>query len=312
MEKRDKLVYALLALLCAAHYAVGYFAPKAPSPYQFSALVTALLTISITIPFYAAWFAGLYAGLTLRSAVRTMREHEDKTAFSRISTGVFLLTAFLIASSMVTAPRPYFPDNRAVLAFITIVSNYLYTLGPLIGFYFLSSGSAHLRRPMTGGSSPLVALLGAVTFAAYGAAYLWLLFTNPTRQVGTATVLPTYYLPDALIVMTLVLPFFVSLGLSLVAIYRMVQYFHGVSGLIYKRSALNFIVGMLFVLGGSVFLQGILSLGSSRLAGLGLGAILVIVYAFLGLTTFGYLSLALGARKLAIIERVMQKYEANG
>lgn len=310
MSNREKAAYVLVALLCITHFLIGHFAPKEPSPYDFGPLFTIILGLTITVPYYLTWFMGVYAGMTLSVTVPNMAEREDKIAFSRLSTGVFLLTFGLIATSMISSVRAYFASDAAFVATNTIISNYAYILGPLLGFTFMYSGSKHLRSASSARLSSFWTFVGVVMVAMYAAVYLWLVFTNETRQFSsTPGVAPSYYLPDFLVVTTIVVPFFASLVLSLLAVVHLTQYYRGVSGLIYKKSAMNFILGSLFVIGGSNLLMTLLSIGTVRLRGLSVPVLLLIIYLFLGLTAFGFLYLALGARKLAIIERVMRKYD---
>lgn len=327
MSNSHKAVYAIVSVLWAAYLVLTLAAPVAPSPYVLSDTVRLLLNFSIVVPFLAVWLAGFYAGLTLLATVPSMRDKEDKLAFSRLAIGVFALATARMLNTLVGALRPYYPPVSAGAAFLTILANYIEIAGPLVGFAFIVAGSAHLRRadgrlglpsrsaalqPQGQGTIDSWSMALGFAFIAYAVLYVWLVFTNDARQFAPSpSVPPTYFLPDALIVATIILPVLVSCVLSFVSIMRLRQYYRGVSGEIYKQSTMHFIRGFLFAIAGAIMLQALLSLGTNRLLGLGLAPLLAAIYAFLALKTFGFLSMALGARKLAIIERVMQKYEAK-
>jgi hypothetical protein len=57
--------------------------------------------------------------------------------------------------------------------------------------------------------------------------------------------------------------------------------------------------------------MAVLSIGTARLTGIGLGLLLLIVYILIGTQTLGKVFVAIGASKLAAIERVMEKYESD-
>lgn len=312
LNAREKMIYGGVFVLWIGYFLLGQYAPKQPSPYSFSPVATILLTLSIAVPFLVAWIAGCYAGTTLLLSVPTMQEKEDKIAFTRIAYGMFSLIGGLIIASLIGSAKPYVVGDATLTAVLTIITNYLYILGPLVGFACIFSGSGHLRR--TEGDRLLSGWLPAlgVGLALFSAVYLWLTFTNTTRQVGvSAQIQASYFLSDALIVATIILPFLVTQVLTFFSVARLVDYYRSSTGAIYKQAATYLIVGCLSVMGGADLLQALLSLGSTRLLGLGLGALLLIVYAFLAFKTFGFFYLALGARKLATIEKVMQKYESS-
>ncbi|HTK05388.1 MAG TPA: hypothetical protein VL500_07415 [Candidatus Eisenbacteria bacterium] len=312
MNSRKLSAYAATVLAWTAYFTATLLAPKAAgsNPWGISPLGLLLLQLSIALPYLLTWLAGCYGVLTLRTAVRTMPDKEDAKSFARIADGVLVLLCGLVVTSFLSAARSYLRDAPQATASLTILTNYVYILAPLVGFSFIYIGSGHLRRGTSAADLPRGwGALGALILGSFAALYAWLIYTNPTRQVSTeAGIQASYYLPDALIVATIVLPFLASCVVGLLAVLRLARYYRGVSGYVYKKSTLYFIDGLLFVIFGAVLLQALQSLGSSRLLGIGLGPLLLVIYAFLIAQGLGFVFVALGAKQLSAIERVMSKY----
>ena len=312
MNARKFSAYVATVLAWSVYFTATLLAPKqtGSNPWGISALGLLLLQLSIALPYLLTWLAGCYGVLTLRTAVRTMPDKEDARAFARIADGVLVLFLGLVVTSFLSAAKSYLRDDLQATAVLTILTNYAYIIAPLVGFSFIYVGSGHLRRGTSAADLPRGwGSLGALILASFSALYVWLIYTNPTRQFSTDPgVQATYYLPDALIVATIVLPFLAACTIGLLAVLRLARYYRGVSGYLYKRSTLHFINGLLFVIFGSVLLQALQSLGSGRLLGVGLGPLLLIIYVFLIAQGLGFVFVALGAKQLSAIERVMSKY----
>jgi hypothetical protein len=65
------------------------------------------------------------------------------------------------------------------------------------------------------------------------------------------------------------------------------------------------------IMASTVILQLLLSIGQTRLLGLGRGLILAIVYAFLLIQAVGYMLVARGTGRLAKLQRTLAKYQAD-
>jgi hypothetical protein len=82
------------------------------------------------------------------------------------------------------------------------------------------------------------------------------------------------------------------------------NYSRRVEGSIYRRALSALSWGIWAVIAGSVFLQGLQSLGSARLFKLGLAKLIIIIFALLTIQLLGYALVALGAKRLNKIETV--------
>jgi hypothetical protein len=137
--------------------------------------------------------------------------------------------------------------------------------------------------------------------------YFWLdsIFTNEIRTVTPDPRIPaTYYLKDSLIVLTIVIPSFLAWLMGIRTILNLDNYSRRVEGSIYRRALSALSWGIWAVIAGSVFLQGLQSLGSARLFKLGLAKLIIIIFALLTIQLLGYALVALGAKRLNKIETV--------
>src|SRR5688500_8808665 len=252
MNIRKLSAYAAVTLAWSVYFAATILAPRQANsnPWNITPFGILLLQMSIALPFLLTWLAGCYGVLTLRTAVRTMPDKEDAAAFAWIADGVLALLCGLILTSFLGVARSYLRTDPQAIVTLTVLTNYIYILAPLVGFSFIYRGSGHLHRGSSAADLPRTwSVLGALILVSFSALYVWLIFTNPSRQISR---LPsgqaTYYLSDALILATIVMPFLAACVIGLLAILRLAQYYRGVTGYLYKRSTINFISGLLFVI----------------------------------------------------------------
>src|SRR5882672_9275214 len=99
-----------------------------------------LLQITIIIPYIASWGVGIYALLTLEKFIESVENKKD-TFFLFIrsfQTGFLWIIMGSSLTSLIGAVRSYFMSNPTVIPSLTILTNYLYILFPLIGFIYLN------------------------------------------------------------------------------------------------------------------------------------------------------------------------------
>lgn len=313
MQKKARAAYVAVIIAWLAYAVIVLTTPLSKGSERFGITRTTafLLNLTIILPYLLTWLAGTYAAATMVSASKTMPEKEERAAYKKIGLGIAVLIGALIVAALVGSLRQRVVGNASATAAVVIVINYLYVFAPLVGFTLIYLGTGHLRSTNDASAKLLKwTVAGGLGLTLFAIAYVWLIFTNPTRQTGLGPETPaTYYLQDAAIVVTIIIPFLASCVIGLLAVLRIAAYQRGLSGYVFKKAALHLMGGFLWVIFGSIFLQGLQSIGSGRLMGLGLLPILAIVYVFLAAQAGGYFLLSSGARKLAAIETIMKKYE---
>jgi hypothetical protein len=303
---RHTAVYVFVGLCWVAYLVLTFSQPTESgpdSPYKLSDFQLRALQLTIAIPYLLIWLAAFHGALQIRTYQTSLAEGEHSKAFKMIFGGLAWLAVGLLATTIVGA----FRNMDALQGFestLVVVNNFLYVLFPLVGFSHLFVGSNILAReagvPLTAS-----AVVSAVLVAgAIAAAQLYLIFTDPAR-------LNTYHLSDPLLVGTIVLPTAASLVLCVITAFNLRGFLKKSAAIIYEKSFPPLTTGLTLIMASTIVLQLLLSLGQSRLLGIGLGGILVLVYAFLALQGAGYMLVASGTSRLAKLHRTLAKYRAD-
>jgi len=298
-----KWLYYGAAFLVWLAYSAATFSPGSladtAQKYHLPMFGVILIFASIELPFLICWLFGTAGWLYFRAYVHTM---PDNTAHRRgyrlVLAGLAILVLGLIVPSIISTLYARFVDAQPG-PIRTWISTYTGIIFPLIGFFVASLGSRRLLESLKLKAEPWLksptAVVPIVVFAAF---YLGLIFTNPGRQLPTAPGLTaTYYLPDILIILTIVLPVVATWAFGFRMVLNLEHYSHYVAP-DHKPALANIYNGVLVIIGSIILQQVIASLGSSRLTGLNLGLILIIIYLLLIIIAVGYGLIARSARQL--------------
>jgi hypothetical protein len=220
-----------------------------------------------------------------------------------LANGLMVMAIGMPVVSIASEVVSYFSATRLDLVpKAVMVSNYLSIAVSLWAFTWIFKGALGLAKIPGKKFSEVGSPLFIIPFAALSAVYVYFALISSVKSLAaTATTHGTYYLPDWLIVSTVLVPlvFVWYLGLrsaSFIAFYQKT-----VSGTIYRR-ALNLLsLGVVAVVLSSIIEQ-VLTLLSSSLSSLSTTGILVLIYALIALIGIGFLFIAQGANKLRKIE----------
>jgi hypothetical protein len=216
----------------------------------------------------------------------------------KITYGLLVLFGSLVIPTMIRAVYLFFAhDSRG--AGWNVFNNYMGIFFPLLSFFLMFLGSVqiarHIQPKVTRLAKATTVLLPVALFSVF---YLFMIFTNPIRQISSDPTVPaTYFLSDGMIVSTIVLPVIVTWLLGLLLVVNLEHYSH-FSKTINRPALVSFYNGIIIIVAITILSQVLSSLGSNRFSHLSLGVLLILVYALLGLVTFGFGLIAHGARKL--------------
>lgn len=269
--------------------------------------VTNLIRLSIAVPYLLIWLAAAYSFVKIKRYAIAIKPSIESSAFNKIANGVLILLGSLILASYSNSLKNLLVDNATLRPILTIITNYAYVFPYLFGFILLFKSAKELLNQHMNVKIPfsnyIVLGIPLVVFV-----YVWLelIFTNETRVIAVteASKFATYYLPDSILILTIVIPSLITWVLGVLTVIKFRLYYHRVKGILYKIALSTMIQGLVGVILGSVFLQSLLSLGSKRLIELGLDSLLLVIYFFLFLQAVGFYLIARGANKLTKIENV--------
>ncbi len=291
----------LILLLWGVYCGISLLTPQDPAvadKYHLSTLTLNLLIVSVSLPYLVCWLFGVFGWLYMRAFTQKQPRSNERGGFAKITYGLLALVASLIVPTLTRAVYMYISHNSTSAGW-NIFSNYMGIFFPLLGFSLMFLGSTQIVSQIT----PRVSRIAKFTtvffpVALFSVFYLFMIFTNPARQFPiNPSVQPTYFLPDGMIIGTVILPVIVTWFLGLLLVLNLEHYSH-YSKTINRGGLANFYNGVIIIVAITMLTQVLASLGDSRFANLSLGTLLAIIYVFLGLLTFGYGLIAHGAKKL--------------
>ena len=329
MNKSHKDFYSIYFIISALLW-MGYFYFTFTSPidpenrYGLTDPTTVrLIQVSFVLPIMVIWGFGAYAVNGLRKYLDLIKGTPEEAGLSRISLGIALLLLGFAFNTFVGSIRGHYnPINNYhdvlglidgdttrldVLRGFVILNHYLSVLWTVLPYTFMFIGSWLLVKT-SGLVKNLTSKLFFPAFALILASmmYLMLFFQNPIRQEPLRPdlgQLATYYLPDMIVLATIVLPYIIAWGLGLVASLAVDVYRDKVQGVVYREALSKLSIGFLTIVATSILFQIVGTLGNAFL-NWSLAAILILVYVLVGLLGVGYVIFALGVKRLSKIETV--------
>ena len=291
----------LILLLWGVYCGITLLTPQDPAAvekYHISTLTLNLLVVSVSLPYLICWLFGISGWLHLREFASKQPRGAEHGGFTKIAYGLLALVASLVVPTLVRAVYTYISHDSTSAGW-NIFSNYMGIFFPLLGFLLMFMGSLQISSQIT---PKVTRLAKAITVffpvALFSVFYLFMIFANPTRQTSLdPSVQPTYFLSDSMIVGTIILPVIATWFFGLLLVLNLEHYSH-YSKTINRPGLVSFYNGVIIIVAITILTQVLASLGNSRFANLNLGALLAIVYVFLGLLAFGYGLIARGAKKL--------------
>lgn len=291
------IIYLLQALLVKPD-------PAILNKYHISAGQLIGVTMAVLLPYVIIWFIALSGYLSFRCYTDTIRKSKDGEAFREIRRGLLWLLMWLPVSAVYTSLATQYyhvhPESTANLIRANIYIN-LFLLYP--GFILVNRGSQKLKELVKSTIQTPTRTYNLI-FLAFSSLYTFLVVSDPAAQHSTAsTPIASYYMPDWLIVVAVVIPRLILWYLGVQAAQNIYAYKRKVKGIIYKHALTNMARGIAGVVFATIALRSYQSL-SSQVGELSLGLVLVVVYILLIIIATAYLLIAKGSKSLAKIENL--------
>ena len=296
-----------LIAVWAVYVIATFLAPEtvSVSRYGLTLFEANLLRLTIILPLFFIWITVLLSFIWFRRYTEMVRGSEEELGYRKITKGLWMLLLVVMLPSFFNVAISYFPDNGEIVRTLTILRNYVTIALYLVGFVYLWQSSVHLLKTVGGIEwgkkyrTYVLLTIGALTFI-----YAYAIFNNPFRTETTdPLVRATYYLPDVLIILTVVVPYLLIWLFGSMAVLNFMSYARHVPGVIYRESFKAVSTGLTVTIALLIGLQ-FLSQANAALSRSALGVVMVIIYALLIAIAAGYLMIARGARKLALLEEV--------
>jgi hypothetical protein len=261
----------------------------------FTAARQSVLVLLLLVPYGVIWFVALYGALRLRTYVETILHTPDGVGFGRIDLGLFALLLALVIPSVLSSIAGFYSSSSELAISLGILANYSDTILPFVAFGIIYVGTMNLTKLVK--RAPLSFLqrsMFLIPLIVFTPLYFWLTFSTPTGAT-------TYHLPDFLILGTIMVPSLLAWVFGILASVNMGFYGREVQGVIYKKSVVLLVRGVLGLTLGDIIYLVVTSLGP-YLSFVGTGVLLVVVYLFLGVLGAGFIFVARGAIRLSKLE----------
>lgn len=288
--------YILAYLLVVGSYLIlSLTSPIRGNSFGLSAVELNLLKLTFIVPLILIWLAGFFGATRLREYAAQVKDSKVARPLGMVATGVIILVVGMVVSGLFSSLRTYALETEYYPLF-RIVSNYIAAFFPLVGIYYIFRGAEGLP----GKNIPVRGIYRVVVTAILAAGFvglLALLFGNPYRNATPdAAKITSFHLSDPLIILTILLPYFLTAYFGIMGVLSLRRYGNQATGE-YRASFLRLANGLLGIVSISIA-SLLLAMLPALFAEMPLGTILIIVYLLIALYAVGYLMVASGARKL--------------
>ena len=306
-SKNYSLYYLVTAGLWALYVVLTFLSPlQANNRYNLSTLQSQLLRISIMLPILVIWLVLVYGLVQLKRYADSIEGSTEHRYYNYIVWGLWALALGLILPSFISFISAFQPGIFEAKKFVSIVNRYINIATLLVAFSYILMGSKGLLSLLPNHQSFIKnkKIIAYVVVIALFAGYSFLLFNNPYRTSSPDPLIsPTYYLPDPLIIITVMIPYLIVWIIGSGVIINIMTFSQNVTGQIYRKAFYFIALGLITITTLSIGLQ-LLAQATVYFSKASLGAILIIVYALLILIAIGYGFIARGAKELVKIENI--------
>jgi hypothetical protein len=299
--------FIVLLVIWIAYVALSLFAPPAASVTRSGLTLTEtnLLRFTILLPLLFIWVTALYSVIRFNNYTKLLQGSTEAKAYKNITFGLLMLLLVILVPNFIGIIQTYYPGSFEVSRAVTITRNYATIAFYSAGFWFLWQASRNLSQSVA--SKTLIykrkAFVVAITVALVSF-YSWFVFRNAYRTISfDPQVIPTYFLPDNLIALTIIIPYALIWLMGGLTISNIWLYAKNVQGVIFREIFISLAYGLTLTVLLLIGLQ-FLSQANAALGHAAIKVVLVIIYLILLAIASGYLLIARSAKKLAFIEEV--------
>lgn len=306
--KKLTIIYTLFV---AIYFYIAFSSPikETTHRYKISPLTLRLIDVTILLPIVVIWAVAFYGYGRFANYVKTIKDHEDGKRLVWVSRGILVLAFTLPITEIVSSSQQlYSYKHLAFIPRMVIINNYIGVGLALITYILLSYGSRRLLKSTRDLKTLLIAEKATfwviILFVILSRMYQFFVLREPNKY-GPLNV-PNhglFYLPDFMIVLTILIPYMIAWLLGILASVYLYLYQRRLKGIIYKQGFRYIALGIAWLVGTNIIIQMLILIQAS-LVKLSIAPILLILYLLILLYIVGYALVALGAKRLNKIEVV--------
>ena len=308
-----KTKYFLLLLVLTGVYSYFGFATPVDldqlAKYNFSLTSYHWLLGSIILLISLIWWVAFYGFSKFKDYAEKIKNRSDGQHLATVANGLEVLAIGVALSSVFSSIiQDITMRNLSLVPRMVIFENYVSLAIAAVAYYLMYTGAKGLVGLVN--NNPKADLRRWWFWGYVVLAVLYLIVTLSSDQkssVATLTSHGLFYLPNGLLIITLLLPYVVVWYLAIKGPLLLAFYRQNTKGAIYKAALRGLSVGLMIVVGVTILLQFLTVITdshSSALANASRTTILAFVYLLIVLISVGFLVIARGAKKLKLIEEV--------
>lgn len=298
--------YLLFAILTFIYLVATFSVPPDPvslQRYNVTVSQLRLLLIPLVILITVIWSIAFYGFIRFKIYADLIKKQPDGKAMNKIANGLGIMAISFPFNSILDVILLYIGRLKPYLfPTMTIITNYSSLIFSLLSFTFILMGSKDLLK-LVKTKKLTTQWIIRIAIVIVGFIFAYLTLQNPIRQFPGPEGHATYYLPDFLIITTIVIPTVYVWYAGFEAAFNIQRYQEQIPGILYKKALQFFAWGIIVVILSSVLIQ-ILGTFSTWLVELNLNSILELLYVLLIIIAIGFILIAMGAKKLKKIEEI--------
>lgn len=301
--KADYLIY-LFILLIIIYVGLLLFLPANPESLERFSLEEwdfKWIRLVAMLPFVAVWMIAIYGHRSLKQYTMSLGKAKEKKSFEHLSNGVMVLAFSLpLASLLPLFLKEVLLVGEDMLATRVILGNFINLALFAVAMFMISAGARGLVKTFKKYSeyANLIPPYLAFILITVASVFSWLVTDRPTPELGLSR---AYYLPEWLLLPTIVAPYLVAWTVGLMAAYHLNIYNQKVGGTIYRSAFSDLAKGVTGVIIVTMAIQ-LLNAMTLWVSSLGLASILFILTVLIFVYAVGFGYIARGANKLRKIE----------
>lgn len=310
MLKKPDPHYIWLAILAFFYLLLTFITPPngaSLTKYSLSPTQARLISLSVVAPILLIWLVAFYGFIRFKNYAESIKDTKDGVQLLGVARGLMYLAFTLPVTSVASSAANYISAMRHDLTPKTVIfNNYIAIILLLMAFYVIYKGAMGLfstlkKRPSLHSPRDILALLVFISLSVF---FIYSTLTSTNRQFPISpTTKATYYLPDWLLIISILIPYVMMWYFGISAAYYIQLYRKKVSGIIYKKSLGYLSGGIVTVIASFIFIR-FLNSWASHLGTLSLKILLLVLYILVLNIAIGFVLIAVGANKLKKIEEV--------
>jgi hypothetical protein len=280
---------------------LGPIDPAVLHKYGITVGVARLLNLTVVVPIVLIWMTAFYGYTKLRQYAISVAGSTEGAPLRTLTNGLLVLVMSLPFVASASSGLTYLAvHNPGFAQESAIIRNYLNVVSAVLAFYLIGKGAEALAKLVKRKTMSFDSQTWTFGFIIISSLFSWLVISHHSVVGARGS---TYYLPDWLVIVTIVIPYLYVWYRGMMAAYCLYFYQKNVKGQLYKQALSYCSGGIAMVIVTSIFIQ-LLTVFTARLNRLNLTPVLIIIYLLILVYAVGYILIAKGAKKLKTIEEV--------